>query len=92
MVCGGTGCVASRSEELIDTLKSELKTVGYDQEIKVVKTGCFGFCGQGPIVKIHPDNVFYVKVMPEDAGKLSQNTSLKAVLWKDYCLKTLKPK
>ncbi len=70
MVCGGTGCVASRSEELIDTLKSELKTVGYDQEIKVVKTGCFGFCGQGPIVKIHPDNVFYVKVMPEDAGEI----------------------
>jgi NADH:ubiquinone oxidoreductase subunit F (NADH-binding)/(2Fe-2S) ferredoxin len=70
MVCGGTGCVASRSEELIDALKSELKTVGYDQEIKVVKTGCFGFCGQGPIVKIHPDNVFYVKVMPEDAGEI----------------------
>ncbi len=70
MVCGGTGCVASRSEELIDALKSELKTVGYDQEIKVVKTGCFGFCGQGPIIKVHPDNVFYVKVMPEDANEI----------------------
>ncbi len=70
MVCGGTGCVASRSEELIDALRSELKTVGYDEEIKVVKTGCFGFCGQGPIIKVHPDNVFYVKVMPEDAGEI----------------------
>jgi len=70
MVCGGTGCVASRSEELIDALKSELVSVGYDQEIKVVKTGCFGFCGQGPIIKVHPDNVFYVKVMPEDAKEI----------------------
>jgi len=70
MVCGGTGCVASRSEELIDALKSELASVDYDQEIKVVKTGCFGFCGQGPIIKIHPDNVFYVKVMPEDAKEI----------------------
>ncbi len=70
MVCGGTGCVASRSEELIDALRSELKTVGYDDEIRVVKTGCFGFCGQGPIIKVHPDNVFYVKVMPEDAKEI----------------------
>ncbi len=70
MVCGGTGCVASRSEELIDALKSELASVNYDQEIKVVKTGCFGFCGQGPIIKVHPDNVFYVKVMPEDAKEI----------------------
>ncbi len=70
MVCGGTGCVASRSEELIDALRLELKTVGYDDEIRVVKTGCFGFCGQGPIIKVHPDNVFYVKVMPEDAKEI----------------------
>lgn len=67
MVCGGTGCVASDSEAIINNLNAELKNHGYEDEISVVKTGCFGFCGQGPIVKIHPDNVFYVLVKPEDA-------------------------
>ncbi len=70
MVCGGTGCVSAQAEEIINSLKSELKNHGYDNEIKVVKTGCFGFCGQGPIIKIHPENVFYVKVKPEDAAEI----------------------
>jgi (2Fe-2S) ferredoxin len=70
MVCGGTGCVSAQAEEIIDALKAELVSHGYDNEIKVVKTGCFGFCGQGPIVKIHPENVFYVKVKPEDAKEI----------------------
>ncbi len=77
MVCGGTGCVASRSEELITALKDELKVAGYGDEINVVKTGCFGFCGQGPIIKVHPDNVFYVKVMPEDAKEIVQEHVVK---------------
>ncbi len=67
MVCGGTGCIASRSNEIIDMLNEQLEKVGYQNEVQVVKTGCFGFCGQGPIVKVHPDNVFYVGVVPEDA-------------------------
>ncbi|MBI9012765.1 MAG: NADH-quinone oxidoreductase subunit NuoF [Clostridiales bacterium] len=70
MVCGGTGCIASKSDELIDNLNNELKKQGYEKEIDVVKTGCFGFCGQGPIIKIHPDNVFYVQVKPEDAEEI----------------------
>lgn len=70
MVCGGTGCIASQSDEIIENLNASLKEVGYDKEIDVVKTGCFGFCGQGPIIKIHPDNVFYVKVKPDDCGEI----------------------
>lgn len=70
MVCGGTGCIASQSDEIITKLNDALVKQGYDSEIDVVKTGCFGFCGQGPIIKIHPDNVFYVKVKPEDADEI----------------------
>lgn len=70
MVCGGTGCLSSSSEELITALNNELVKAGYDKEITVIKTGCFGFCGQGPIVKIHPDNVFYVQVTPDDAKEI----------------------
>ena len=70
MVCGGTGCIASKSDELIIKLNDALVKEGYDKEIDVVKTGCFGFCGQGPIIKVHPDNVFYVQVQPEDAEEI----------------------
>ncbi|WP_432661800.1 NADH-quinone oxidoreductase subunit NuoF [Wukongibacter baidiensis] len=67
MVCSGTGCVASESEKVIKNLNLILKARGYDKEAQVVKTGCFGFCEQGPIVKIEPDNVLYVRVGPKDA-------------------------
>lgn len=67
MVCGGTGCLATESERVIKNLELILKARGYDKEASVIKTGCFGFCEQGPIVKIEPDNVFYVKVGPKDA-------------------------
>ncbi len=77
MVCGGTGCIASESEVIIENFKKELKAKGYDEEIKVLKTGCFGFCGQGPIVKIHPDNVFYVKVSPEDVAEIVEEHIIK---------------
>ncbi len=70
MVCGGTGCISSSSDELILELKKELKAVNQDQEISVIKTGCFGFCGEGPIIKVHPDNVFYVQVKPSDAKEI----------------------
>jgi NADH:ubiquinone oxidoreductase subunit F (NADH-binding)/(2Fe-2S) ferredoxin/NAD-dependent dihydropyrimidine dehydrogenase PreA subunit len=70
MVCGGTGCVSAEAEMIIDALKAELAKVQYDKEVQVVRTGCFGFCGQGPIIKIHPDNVFYVQVKKEDAAEI----------------------
>ena len=67
LVCGGTGCRASKSSEIIDNLRQALCEVGLPEEVLVIKTGCFGFCEQGPIVKIIPDNTFYVGVKPEDA-------------------------
>lgn len=70
MVCGGTGCVSSESLEIVEKFKAKLSASGYEKEVEVIKTGCFGFCGQGPIVKIHPDNVFYVKVGLSDVGEI----------------------
>ena len=57
LVCGGTGCLASESEKVMKNLELILKARGYDKEVSVIKTGCFGFCEQGPIVKVEPDNV-----------------------------------
>ncbi len=70
LVCGGTGCRASQGEEIVENLKQAVVDNSLEDEIQVVRTGCFGFCEKGPIVKMIPDNTFYVQVKPEDAGEI----------------------
>ncbi|MBB6715687.1 NADH-quinone oxidoreductase subunit NuoF [Clostridium gasigenes] len=70
MICGGTGCKASNSDEIIDALNSAIVEKNLEQRVKVVMTGCFGFCAQGPIVQILPDKTFYIKVTKEDAEEI----------------------
>ena len=70
LVCGGTGCESNTGKELFTELQDELKAQGVDAETQLVKTGCFGFCEKGPIVKILPDNTFYVCVRPHDAKEI----------------------
>ncbi|MCQ2394366.1 MAG: NADH-quinone oxidoreductase subunit NuoF [Kiritimatiellae bacterium] len=72
LCCGGTGCHASNSNVLMDNLRAEIKAAGLEDKVRVIQTGCFGFCAQGPIVKVMPDNVFYVQVTPEDAKEIVQ--------------------
>jgi NADP-reducing hydrogenase subunit HndC len=67
LVCGGTGCRASESNLIVENLKKELEEKGLQNDVQVIMTGCFGFCEQGPIVKVMPDNTFYIRVKPEDA-------------------------
>ncbi|MCU0458513.1 MAG: NADH-quinone oxidoreductase subunit NuoF [Bacteroidales bacterium] len=68
LVCGGTGCRASESSLIGESLKRELEEKGLGNEVQVIMTGCFGFCEKGPVVKVMPDNTFYVQVKPEDAA------------------------
>ncbi len=70
LVCGGTGCTASDSLELVKMLKESIKKHEITNEVDVVVTGCFGFCEKGPILKVYPDNVFYITVKPEDAEEI----------------------
>ena len=77
LVCGGPGCSASKSEQIAANLRSHLQQEGLEKEVNVVLTGCFGFCEAGPIIKIMPDNVFYVKVQPEDAKEIVQEHIIK---------------
>jgi len=70
LVCGGTGCRASESDSIVETLKAELASHGLENEVKVIMTGCFGFCEKGPIVKVLPDNTFYTEVKPSDAKEI----------------------
>lgn len=77
LVCGGTGCTASQSQEIADRLKSNLLDKGLENEVQVILTGCFGFCEKGPIVKIMPDNTFYTEVKPEDAQEIIEEHIIK---------------
>jgi len=70
LVCGGTGCRASESEQLFHNLRKEIFEKGLENEVQVITTGCFGFCEKGPIVKVMPDNTFYTRVKPEDATEI----------------------
>ena len=66
LVCGGTGCTSSKSETLIENLRKEIEE-NKIENVRVIKTGCFGLCAKGPIVVIHPEDTFYAMVKPEDA-------------------------
>lgn len=70
LVCGGTGCESSRADLIYRNLIEETKSQGVYEQVQVIKTGCFGFCEQGPIVKVLPEDSFYVQVKPEDAREI----------------------
>ncbi|MCI6645260.1 MAG: NADH-quinone oxidoreductase subunit NuoF [Bacteroidales bacterium] len=77
LVCGGTGCSASRSHEITKNLQAALKDKGLEEQVQVILTGCFGFCEKGPIVKVMPDNTFYTEVKPEDALEIIEEHVIK---------------
>lgn len=77
LVCGGTGCTSSGSQQIIQTLKEELKKNRLQNEVAVVKTGCHGLCAEGPVMIVYPEAVFYSKVRPEDVAEIVSEHLLK---------------
>jgi len=77
MLCAGTGCVASGTATVKDALLAELKKRGLDEEIRLVLTGCNGYCAEGPVMAVYPDEIFYQKVTVEDIPKLVEEHFLK---------------
>ena len=73
MVCGGTGCTSSSSMKILSELEDRISEAGMADEIKVVKTGCFGLCAQGPIVMVYPDHIMYTLVEPEDVEEIFES-------------------
>ncbi len=74
MVCGGTGCRASRSEALVAAVQDELSRQKLEKIVRLCVTGCHGFCEQGPVMVIEPGNLFYCHVSPEDAFEIVYQT------------------
>ncbi|MEJ2723953.1 MAG: NADH-quinone oxidoreductase subunit NuoF [Deltaproteobacteria bacterium] len=77
LLCGGTGCRASGSEEIKEALKKELAKQGLDREIRLIETGCNGFCAQGPVMLVQPEGIFYQKLKPRHVPHLVEEHFLK---------------
>ena len=77
MLCAGTGCVASGTASVREALREELKKRGLDEEIRLVLTGCNGYCAEGPVMAVYPDEIFYQKITVEDVPLLVEEHFLK---------------
>ncbi len=88
LVCGGTGCTSSHSAQIMNELEVQLAKHGLTNEIKVIKTGCFGLCERGPIMIVYPEGVFYSRVTADDIPEIVEEHILKGrivkrLLYKD---------
>ncbi|HOQ00495.1 MAG TPA: NADH-quinone oxidoreductase subunit NuoF [Acetivibrio clariflavus] len=77
LVCGGTGCTSSNSEKIIAEFETHLAKNNLQNEVKVVKTGCFGLCAKGPIIVVYPEGAMYTMVTVEDVKEITEEHLLK---------------
>ncbi len=77
LVCGGTGCTSSNSQAIIEALETQIAEKGLSEEIKVIRTGCFGLCALGPIMIVYPEGSFYSQVKVEDIPEIVEEHLLK---------------
>ncbi|MDD6021412.1 MAG: NADH-quinone oxidoreductase subunit NuoF [Acutalibacteraceae bacterium] len=77
LICGGTGCTSSGSAALIKEFEAQIKEFGLENEVKVVRTGCFGLCALGPVVIVYPDGTFYSRVEKDDVKEIVSEHLLK---------------
>jgi len=77
LVCAGSGCVSNDSFDVLSELDKQIKKAGLEEEVRTVKTGCFGLCVAGPIVVVFPEGTFYCKVTPDDVAEIVEEHLMK---------------
>ena len=77
LICGGTGCTSSGSQNIQKAFAENLEKFGLSEEVKIVQTGCFGLCAMGPVVIVHPDGTFYSRVSDADVAEIVEEHLLK---------------
>ena len=87
LVCGGTGCTSSQSPEIIRIFEEKIAENGLAEEVKVVRTGCFGLCERGPVVIVYPEGAFYSRIKPEDVERIVSEHLVKGRIVKDLIYK-----
>ena len=77
LICGGTGCHATGSIAVKTALEQEIEAKGIADRVKVVETGCNGFCAMGPLLVVHPGDIFYQKLTADDIPELVESQLVK---------------
>ena len=70
LICTGTGCSSSNSPAIIKRFEECIRNAGLENEIKVVRTGCFGLCENGPICIVYPEGAFYSHIKVDDVERI----------------------
>ena len=70
VVCGGTGCLSSSSHDILERFEHFIRAYHLEDKVTANIVGCFGFCSQGPFVKVFPEETLYTKVKPEDVEEI----------------------
>jgi NADH:ubiquinone oxidoreductase subunit F (NADH-binding)/(2Fe-2S) ferredoxin/Pyruvate/2-oxoacid:ferredoxin oxidoreductase delta subunit len=76
-ICAGTGCLGLGARKVINAFKDELGKRGLEKEIEIKETGCPGFCEKGTLVVIYPEEIYYLRVQPDDVPEIVEETLLK---------------
>jgi len=87
LVCAGTGCTSSGAMKLMGKLEEKIKENNIDNEVKIIKTGCFGLCAEGPILVVYPEGSMYVRVTEEDVEEIVSEHLVKGRIVKRLLLK-----
>lgn len=77
LICGGTGCTSSDSMKILKAMEQEVKNQGIENDIEIVRTGCFGLCALGPVMIVYPEGAFYSRVKIEDVPDLVEEHLVK---------------
>lgn len=88
LICGGTGCNSSGSKKVMEALYEEVEKNGLSNEVKIVRTGCFGLCSLGPIMIVYPEGSFYARVTSDEIPRivkehLKEGNVVKEMLYED---------
>lgn len=89
LICGGTGCTSNHSADLITEFERQIKNAHLENDVQIVKTGCFGLCAVGPICIVYPEGAFYSEVKVGDVKEiveehLAKGRLVERLLYKDH--------
>jgi len=86
LVCGGTGCTSNHSWEIMEELNKLIDAAGKKDEIEIIQTGCQGLCAKGPIMVVHPGNIFYQEVKPDMVDRIFEEHILRGKPVEEYLM------
>ena len=87
LICTGTGCSSSNSPAIIERFEECIKEAGLEKEVKVVRTGCFGLCENGPICIVYPEGAFYSHIKVDDVPRIVSEHLVKGRIVADLLYK-----